>query len=267
MKTAVLTGPLNPKPRKAGIGLPNTCTGKNKRFVGTRPWLCCLKIRSFNLQSTRFMKRFLSTLFICPLLANAQSAQPRFENDTLHTSSGYTIYKGRVLQLGNGTSDAGYFRFVKFHTSMIRNDTYVLQNSSILVKGLRNYKTSSDNKHSIRITGTATLPNKSTMEVDFFLTFDKAIRGDDGAPAELIVPEAFRNAVISPMVAPPAAQQAPVETKKPQAQPEVKKQAEQPETQNRLVADEIKKLFDLYKAGALTKEEYEARKKKLLEQW
>ena len=31
-----------------------------------------------------------------------------------------------------------------------------------------------------------------------------------------------------------------------------------------LVADEIKKLFDLYKAGALTKEEYEAQKKKLL---
>ena len=32
-----------------------------------------------------------------------------------------------------------------------------------------------------------------------------------------------------------------------------------------MVADEIKKLFDLYKAGALTKEEYEAQKKKLLE--
>ena len=32
-----------------------------------------------------------------------------------------------------------------------------------------------------------------------------------------------------------------------------------------MVADEIKKLFDLYKAGALTREEYEAQKKKLLE--
>ncbi|MFM6926297.1 MAG: SHOCT domain-containing protein [Ferruginibacter sp.] len=32
-----------------------------------------------------------------------------------------------------------------------------------------------------------------------------------------------------------------------------------------MVADEIKKLSDLYKAGALSKEEYEAQKKKLLD--
>ncbi|HNA02194.1 MAG TPA: hypothetical protein PLN49_15085, partial [Ferruginibacter sp.] len=70
------------------------------------------------------MIRFLFLFLICPLMTNAQVSQPRFENDTLYTSSGYTIYKGRVLQLANGTSDAGYFRFVKFHTSMIRNDTY-----------------------------------------------------------------------------------------------------------------------------------------------
>ncbi|MBK8496563.1 MAG: SHOCT domain-containing protein [Chitinophagaceae bacterium] len=32
-----------------------------------------------------------------------------------------------------------------------------------------------------------------------------------------------------------------------------------------LVADEIKKLFELYQAGALTKEEFETQKKKLLD--
>ena len=213
------------------------------------------------------MIRFLFLFLICPLMTNAQVSQPRFENDTLYTSSGYTIYKGRVLQLANGTSDAGYFRFVKFHTSMIRNDTYILQNSSIRVKGLRNFKTSGDNKHTIRVNGTATLKDNTTMEVDFFLTFDKAIRGEDGAPAELVVPEEFRNGVITPVVTAPAPKQVTAETKKAESQPEVKKQTEQPDTKNRLVADEIKKLFDLYKAGALTKEEYETRKKKLLEQW
>ncbi|HNF43681.1 MAG TPA: SHOCT domain-containing protein [Ferruginibacter sp.] len=213
------------------------------------------------------MIRFLFLFLICPLMTNAQVSQPRFENDTLYTSSGYTIYKGRVLQLANGTSDAGYFRFVKFHTSMIRNDTYILQNSSIRVKGLRNYKTSGDNKHTIRVNGTATLKDKTTLEVDFFLTFDKAIRGEDGSPAELVVPEEFRNVAITPPVTAPSPKQVPAETKKAESQGEVKKQTEQPDIKNRLVADEIKKLFDLYKAGALTKEEYETRKKKLLEQW
>ncbi|MFN8308051.1 MAG: SHOCT domain-containing protein [Ferruginibacter sp.] len=213
------------------------------------------------------MHKLLLLLLFVPAVAGAQNAQPRFENDTLYTSSGYSIYKGRVLQLANGTSDAGYFRFVKFHTSMIRNDTYILQNSSIRVKGLRNYKTSGDNKHTIRVNGTATLKDKTTMEVDFFLTFDKAIRGEDGAPAELVVPEEFRNLAITPAVTATTPKQVPAETKKAESQAEVKKQTEQPDIKNRLVADEIKKLFDLYKAGALTKEEYETRKKKLLEQW
>ena len=44
-----------------------------------------------------------------------------------------------------------------------------------------------------------------------------------------------------------------------------KKQSTQTDIKNLLIADEIKKLFDLYKAGALTKEEYEAQKKKLLD--
>ena len=213
------------------------------------------------------MIRFLFLFLICPLITNAHVSQPRFAHDTLYTSSGYSIYKGRVLQLANGTSDAGYFRFVKFHTSMIRNDTYILQNSSIRVKGLRNYKTSGDNKHTIRVNGTATLKDKTTLEVDFFLTFDKAIRGEDGSPAELVVPEEFRNVAITPPVTAPSPKQVPAETKKAESQGEVKKQTEQPDIKNRLVADEIKKLFDLYKAGALTKEEYETRKKKLLEQW
>lgn len=220
-----------------------------------------------DLISTHDMNKLVFLLLILPAIAGAQNAEPRFENDTLYTTGGYRIYKGQVLQLGNGTSDAGYFRFVKFHTSMIRNDTYILQNSSILVKGLRNYKTSSDNKHSIRVNGTATLKDNSKMEVDFFLTFEKAIRGEDGGPAELIVPEAFRNRNLSPVATTPATQPVPVETKKAEPQPETKKEPGQPDTKNRLVADEIKKLFDLYKAGALTKDEYEARKKKLLEQW
>ncbi|HMK03179.1 MAG TPA: SHOCT domain-containing protein [Ferruginibacter sp.] len=55
------------------------------------------------------------------------------------------------------------------------------------------------------------------------------------------------------------------ETKKQELPVTEKKQPVPDDLKNLLVADEIKKLFGLYKAGALTKEEYEAQKKKLLE--
>jgi hypothetical protein len=74
------------------------------------------------------MKQLLLLLLLCilllgPLYLTAQTNLPRFENDTLYTTSGYNIYKGQVLHLANGTSDAGYFRFIKFHPGLGRTDT------------------------------------------------------------------------------------------------------------------------------------------------
>ena len=43
------------------------------------------------------MKKLFFILLLCPLLSTAQNVLPRFLNDTLYTSSGYTIYKGREL--------------------------------------------------------------------------------------------------------------------------------------------------------------------------
>ena len=51
------------------------------------------------------MKKLLMILLLCPLLLTAQNILPRFENDTLYTSSGYKIYKGLTLQFGNGTGE------------------------------------------------------------------------------------------------------------------------------------------------------------------
>ena len=78
-------------------------------------------------------------MLFCPLLSAAQKTLPRFENDTLYTSGGYTIYKGQLLHLAQGTSAAGYFKYIKFHYSMNRNDTYSLQGSSLIVNKLKNY--------------------------------------------------------------------------------------------------------------------------------
>jgi hypothetical protein len=144
-------------------------------------------ILHFKLLLKNTMKKSLFIFLLCPLILTAQNASPRFENDTLYTSGGYKIYKGQVLHLANGTSEAGYFRSLKFHTNMARNDTYTLQNSSILVNKLKQFKNSASGA-SIRISGTATRKDNSKLEVDMILDFEKAIQGVDGLAAELNVP-------------------------------------------------------------------------------
>ncbi len=193
------------------------------------------------------MKKIICILLLCPLLSTAQKYLPRFEKDTLYTTSGYTIYKGQQLHLANGTSEAGYFRFIKFHVSQGKNNTYSLQNSTLQVERLRSYKYAGPDENSIRITGTVTYSDNSKEETDIIMNFERAISGFEGLPGELKVPEAFKNKRTETL---------PVETIK-QTVPD--------ETKKLMVADEIKKLFDLYKAGALTKAEYETQKKKLLE--
>lgn len=195
-------------------------------------------------------------LFFFPLFSTAQNNLPRYQNDTLYTSSGYNIYEGQVLHLAKGTSEAGYFRFIKFHYGMRRTDTYTLQNSTIVVKKLRNYKPAAMENYSIRVVGTATYKDNTQGEVDFIMDFEKATQSLAGQASELIIPEEYRNKQPVSIA---------TETKKTPAAAAVKQQPELKDLEKMMVADEIKKLFDLYKAGALTKEEYEGRKKKLLE--
>ena len=139
------------------------------------------------------MKKILFILLLCPLLSFAQTTLPRFQNDTLYTSGGYKIYKGQTLHLANGTSDAGYFRFIKFHPNLNRNDTYILQSSTILVNRLRNYKNSGSDNYNIRISGTVTYKNGTKAETDVIMDYEMAIENIAGQPGELTVPEEFKN--------------------------------------------------------------------------
>jgi Short C-terminal domain len=202
------------------------------------------------------MKKLLFTILLCPLLSAAQNNLPRFEKDTLYTSGGYKIYKGQILNLATGSSEAGYFRFIKFHSNMSKNNTYTLQNSTILVNKLKEVKNSGPDDNIIRIFGTVTYKDGLKEEADILMNYEKAIAGFAGQPAELTVPEEFKNKPTST---------APVEIKNQSVAVEIKKQATTDEMIKLMVADEIKKLFDLYKAGAITKAEYETQKKKLLE--
>ncbi|MFZ1370219.1 MAG: SHOCT domain-containing protein [Ferruginibacter sp.] len=202
------------------------------------------------------MKKLLFTILLFPLFSTAQNYLPRFENDTLTTTTGYKIYKGQILQLAGGTSAAGYFKYIKFHPGLAKNNTFSLQNSRLLVNKLRNYKNAGGDDISIRIQGIVTYADGKKEETDIIMNFEKAIAGSGGLPAELTVPEAFKTSLPQTMVA---------ETKKQPAAAEPKKGKAADNIKDLLVADEIKKLFELYQAGALTKEEFETQKKKLLD--
>lgn len=139
---------------------------------------------------------------------------------------------------------------------MSKNNTYTLQNSTILVNKLKDVKNSGPDDDIIRIFGTVTYKDGLKEEADILMNYEKAIAGFAGQPAELTVPEEFKNKTTST---------APEQIKNQSSAGEIKKQATTDEIIKLMVADEIKKLFDLYKAGAITKAEYEAQKKKLLE--
>jgi len=193
------------------------------------------------------MNKLTFLFLLSPLLAASQNPVSRFENDTVFTASGYKVYKDQVLQMANGTSEAGYFNFVKFHSTMNRNDTYILQSSTVRVNKIRSFKASGPGSFSARLFGMASLKDGKQMEVDLLIDLDKAIGNQ---PYEIAVPAEFRNKV---------ATSAPVAIQKQET-----KQETPGDIRKILIADELKKLFDLYKQGALSKEEYEVQKKKLL---
>lgn len=161
-----------------------------------------------------------------PLASIVQNAEPRFEKDTVYTTSGYKIYKGQTLQFGSGTGNNGRFRFVN-----IKNGVPIdsLTNKAIVVKKLKNFGISSIGNGYIEIVSPLIYKDGSKGYIDIHMAFDNAIENSPELPSELIVPDEYRN------------------------KREVR------------IAKEINNLNNLYKEGALTKEEFAAQKKKLLE--
>lgn len=132
------------------------------------------------------MKKLIFILFFFPFLAKAQKALPRFENDTLTTTSGFKIYKGKILQFGNGTGKNGKFRYINIKNEV---STAQLANNSIVVQKMKNYGISVLGNGYIEIIGVIIFKDGSKGYVDIHMAFDKAIQNAPGSPGELIVPE------------------------------------------------------------------------------
>ena len=172
------------------------------------------------------MKKVLFVFLLLPLISTAQEPGPRFENDTLFTTSGFKLYKGQALQFGKGTRKNGTFRFINMRSDLSSRS---LTNNSIVVEKLSHFGISSLGNGYIQVEGSITFKDSSKGYVVLHMAFDRAIENSADLPSELIVPAEFRNKKIVS------------------------------------VATEINKLNKLYEDGIITKEQFELQKKKLLE--
>jgi len=153
--------------------------------------------------------------------------KPALEDDTLHTSGGFKIYKGQFLQIGEATGINGRFRYVNILTDIKHS---LLENNHILVKEIKNLSFSLLGNGYIDIVGTVVLKNNRSKDVEMHISFDYAIENVPGIPGELVVPDEFRGRI------------------------------------KRKTDTEIDRIEMLYKTAIITKEEYEAAAKKLLMQ-
>ncbi|WP_300675504.1 SHOCT domain-containing protein [Soonwooa sp.] len=74
----------------------------------------------------------LLSLLLIGIFASAQQ-EPKFENDTLTTSTGFKAYEGLELKIGTGSMNDGDFKFIRTNASSLFNYT-----STTGYKGLAN---------------------------------------------------------------------------------------------------------------------------------
>ena len=153
--------------------------------------------------------------------------KPAFIEDTLYTSCGFKIYKGQVLQFGETTGNRGRFRYVNIITDITHHS---LENRQLKIKELKGFGISTLGNAYITVIGTLLINNTGRMDIEVHLAFDHAIENIPGIPSELIVPDEYRN--------------------------RLKKD----------IQSEIKRLEEFYLNNKITKEEFEAIRKKLLAQ-
>jgi hypothetical protein len=173
------------------------------------------------------MIKVLFTLLLSPLLSAAQDPKPSYQADTLYATCGYKFYKGQTLHFAKGTGKKGKFRYVTITNGIAATS---LINNSIMVKELKNVQISPIDAGYVEIIGNIIFKDGSKGAVEIHLAFDKAIENNPNLPSELAVPPEFRN------------------------------------SSRVILHRELNNLFKLYASGTISKTDYEAQKKKLLEQ-
>jgi len=112
----------------------------------------------------------------------------RFENDTLHTSSGFKIFKGQKLSFSVGTGTNKGFRFAKIKGN---DNSERLKNKTFIVNKLSEYRVTIKGNPTIVVHSTYTNSKGKEKKIRFILFFEKAIYGELGFAPELIIPDEF----------------------------------------------------------------------------
>lgn len=177
------------------------------------------------------MKHFLFSICLTPLLAYSQNDLPKVVNDTLFTSCGWKIVAGADIKLGTGTLPNGDFKYVAISVSSWAN----IMDASMSRTGIgrryaghlvhvKKFRKDGNKKRGFVYNLIVGGGNIANYDVDI----ESAI-----AAGEVVVPDEFKPRATGTVV---------------QSTP----------------SDELKKLKDLYDSGALTKDEYDSAKKKVL---
>jgi hypothetical protein len=135
------------------------------------------------------MKLFLFSLLL-PLFSLAQEPQPRFENDTLYTASGYKIYRGRVIEFNHGTERYGRFKYVSPKNGILSTS---LIGNTVTVDSFKKYWVSGLNNGYIIFDGHLKRQNGTIEYIVLQMAFDRAIENSPVIPSEIKVPDEFRN--------------------------------------------------------------------------
>ncbi|MBP6477299.1 MAG: SHOCT domain-containing protein [Chitinophagaceae bacterium] len=180
-------------------------------------------------------------LLIISFSAFAQDSTTYLKDDKLYTQSGYVIEEKQMVKIGTGTMPDGDFKYIRIAaTSLMQysgNNRSAVNSSNSLPGRNRGYeyKVVRIDKRGTKKRGYNYYPVINVGAIRYDIDIDNAI-----ATGELEVPDQY----------------------KPKVKPLVVEMKGAPLS----VADELAKLKKLYDDGILTKEEYEAQKKKLLEQ-
>ena len=172
------------------------------------------------------MKKIVIALLLSPIICLAQKPVPCLEGDTLFTTSGFKMYKGQTLQLTKGTAKGGNFRFIR---SAWNAEGITLTGSLITIKQFKKLVITPLGNGYIYVKVKVVYHDGSKGGGELKINFDKAIQPFADLPGEIVVPDEFK----------------------------VK-------TATGTVEEEMAKLNKLYQDSIITKEEFEAQKKKLL---
>jgi len=136
------------------------------------------------------MKFLFFILLFSPAILFGQPPKPKFENDTLYTASGYKIFRGQVVEFGNGTERAGKFKYVSVKNGILSAS---LAYGSVTVGKFKKYWISGLNNGYIVFDGELKRKNGVTEYIVLQMAFDRAIENSPVLPSEIKVPDEFRN--------------------------------------------------------------------------